>query len=66
MDSQQYLALMESIGLCNQLLKEMEANKDRIAVCMSGALQKVYLEANEQATKEIRTLCTQLEQSVQS
>lgn len=65
MDPQQYLALTESIQLCNQLLNEMEADKDRIAACVSGSLRTAYLEANDQATQEIKKLRTLLQQPMQ-
>lgn len=66
MDRQQYIALTESLQLCNQLLLEMEADKDRIAACVSGDLREAFLQANGQATQEIKRLLTLLQQSMQS
>ena len=61
MDPTQYTTLMECLSHCDKLLKEMTLDRDRIIECMNGDLRKAYLDSNEKAMQELKSIRRQLQ-----
>ena len=65
MDPQQTLAYNDSIVYCNQLINQLEQEKDTIRSCFHGEPLKAYLEATDMAiqrTKKLRSTLQYLQQ----